>query len=1713
MAARAYSLVFLLFLTTWLSGCNDQDDAAKAASDVAQSQTTSQTATTASPAPAAAEVSANSTDTAASTASTPTSAEVPADQVQPAVAEGDAEQGKALQQPVLDMVAVKKKYADVPFKVLDIGQGSYKGSLAASVILSAPADLTQDLSKWLTLSRADGKAVDGGWIADDSGTRLYFPYLEPETQYHIRVNEGLPSALGASLKITDRVVASQQADITTPSLQKSLSFASQGNFLAHRLTKGLPITAVNVSDVEVDFYRLEDNDLPWFLSSYGNSNRLYGWDAESVLKRTPRVYSGRFDLQLPANTRGTRYIPISNVPALQGNGVYLAILREVGFYGEKFTSTWFAVTDLGVHVRLYDKTMTVSVASLASADPVAGVQLQMLDGDGNSLWSGEADKDGIASVPATELKSGKARLLLAHKDGDTTLVKLYGPALDLSEFDIQGRPQQAQSLFLYSPRDLYRPGETVPISALLRDGDGKAVPGVVLQSELRQPDGRVVRTERLQPGVLNYYEASFAIAKDAPTGDWSVSVTLPDHSRQDYTFKVEDFLPERMTLAMEGPQQILAHESFSLQLDGRYLYGAPANGNRVQTQLVAKRSAHPFANLQDFYFGDVNDTSFERREDLDDVLLDDQGKGTLELSSFWDRLGSPLQLRLYESLLDSGGRPVTRRFISEVLPAPQLVGIRPQFRDDETDSDSDAHFELVLTDGEKKLAASGLTATLIREERNYHWTYSEADGWSSDYTVRQYPVTSQTISVEADKTATLAMPVEWGYYRLEVTNPATKLVSSYRFLAGWMQDDNALAGRPDRIGLALDKKAYKVGDTIKLKVQPPAPGKGFVTVESDKQLYRQAVSVPAEGAVVEIPVDAAWDGHHDLYINMTLVQPGSERVEKLPRRMMGIQYLPLDREERHLQVSLQAPEKALPETTVTVPVTLTSSGSLPKTARVTLAAVDMGVLNISDFKTPDPFGWFFAQRRYAIDSRDSYGDLIEGEDGDFAKLQFGGDGDLNRGGSEPPSDVQIVSLFSGLVDVDAEGKAQVPLTLPDFNGRVRLMAVAFGDDAYGSAEQEMQVAAPLVTQLTKPRFLASGDQAEIVLDLHNLSGVTQKASIDVSTENGLSFTDQPDPLHWQKQVELAVNQKLSLHIPVTAGQEFGLIPIRAAISGLHDLPEGARDQFVRETSLRVRPAWAPSRLSWQQAIHPGQAFQLPQSAAAALIPSSIKGSLSLSSLPPLNVSEYLQALKAYPYGCLEQTTSGVFPQLYINDDLLARMGIAGDDAQTRKQALEMAIQRLFGMQQSSGGFGLWNSDSPEEYWLTVYVTDFLMRAREAGFAIPAKNLQDALSRLNDYVRSPDMINSYYMDEQERSRFAVQAYAGQVLARTGQAPLSELRNLYDNQRQNAAPLPLLQLGLALAKSGDAPRSQQAIRQALADFAKQPKESRGYAYYADYGSPIRDRALALYWLVEAGQPAEQWQPLLFDLSSRLKQREWFSTQESNALFLAGSAVMRSEGKAMSLMLSHGDSSESLDQTSVQMPADAELVGQGMEVLNQGSADAYLNLTLLGYEQHLPKAINKGLQVQRSLFSADGVPLQQAGGADNGTITLKTGDMVLVRLDVQSDESAHHVMVVDLLPAGLELENQNLATSVALADVMVEGSKISEVMQYQDIRHQEYRDDRYVAAVEMSSRRAQLYYLARAVSPGTYTLAPTYAEVMYDPQVRHQGGRQPQLVVKGR
>ena len=1568
--------------------------------------------------------------------------------------------------------------------------------LAIALEFSQPLVGTQDFDRLVTF--AEPVAEPSSWTLDDSGTVLRYPHVRPDQHYTVRIAAELTAADGT------RLPGALEEKVYTGELEPVVGFASQGSVLPARESRGLPVVSVNVAEVDVEFLRVREASLPKFFAEFQRGGRRGSWELDSRWnERTPLsqlaepVYVNRFVLGGERNERVLTYLPLQDIAELQQPGLYFAVMKRTGSFEDQFETAYFTVSDLGLHARAYKDKLFVHTASLRDGAAVGNAELRVLDARGETIYKATTDGNGNALADYT---LDAAHVLVASRGNDVAMLPFNQPALDLSEFAVSGRESAWFDVFAWSGRDLYRPGETVRVSALLRDHDGRPVAAKdgkaqALFVRLKQPDGKPFFETRLQAGALGYYSFEKEVPADAPTGRWQVEFRTDPSSRQavqGMTLRIEEFLPERMKLDLDAAGTVLRPgEPIRLQATGAYLYGAPAAGNRFTARLAVAVEQHPVEGMPGWFFGDPTLQLPKDARDVIDATLDARGRLEQDIALPEEvKPATPVAAVVSGSLYESGGRSVDRTLRRVLWPAQALVGVRPLFDDKEgTDANGSAAFELLRVDSEgQPRPLAGLQVTLVREHRDYHWRHDEDGGWDYEYSSRFENV--ETRGIDAGATAVrFSFPVEWGEYRVDVLDPETKLVTRYPFRAGWGWGDGnrGLDARPDKVKLALDRTAYRAGDRMTVTVTPPHPGKGLLMVESDRMLYVQAIDARA-GSRFEIQVTEDWE-RHDVYVTALVFRGGSATSKITPARAVGVAHVPMDRRDRRVAVGLKVPERIRPEGPMQV--VLSAPQLAGKEAWATVSAVDVGILNITRYPVPDARAHFFAQRRLGVDAWDVYGRVIESFEGGTARMRFGGDMPLAAmpQARRPTARVQTVDLFSGPVRLDASGNAKLRLQVPDFNGTLRVSALVYSADSYGSRDVETVARAPVVAEASMPRVLAPGDRATVTLDLTNFTG--KAGRFDVRVE-GIGPLDVGEGT---RSVELAADGKTTLNFPLVARTGYEVAKVRVRVDG-----NGA--SVDRRYDLPVRPAWPSVLRSRSQVLQSATPVSLDASLAQGLMAGSVTAQFTVSALPPIPFASAIRGALDYPYGCAEQTASKGYAALQLDEATAAMLGIRDVDASKRRQYVEGAFGRLASMQLRSGHFSMWGSDGYVNPALTPYIVEFLLDARDAGFNVPEQVLQKALERLGeDLLAGGEQF--YGQDHREHLRFAYQAHAGYVLARVNRAPLGTLRALYDNDRgKSLTALSLAHLGLALSLQGDRARGDKALEQAFDKPQSRPR------YLWDYGSDLRDRALMIALTHERDLDRAAWDAKAIDIGRDLDARRgggrlYLSTQEQIALARLGRALVAAAGKDVSGTLVEGGVGQPVAPARmVGRTYDATTLAKGVRFEPVGEPPLFVTIDVAGVPVDAPAMDESRVRVQRTLYTTEGRPWSP--------VPLKEGEALIVALSLTADVDMRDALVTDLLPAGLEIDNFNLGDAKQWADVVVDGITVSDRESAATVRHEEFRDDRYVAALDLRrGDTARVFYLVRAVTPGSYTVPPPLVEDMYRPDIRGVGRAAPATI----
>ncbi len=1498
-----------------------------------------------------------------------------------------------------------------------------------------------------------------------SGDRLCVSGLDFGTRYDLRLRAGLPGA-GEDVRLAQDLTY----DVYMPDRPSSLTFlGDRGYILVKDLAKGLPIRAVNLPTADLRIVRINDRNLVPQLAhnDLAGQGQIYPGKVGRFLDDNGvEIWSGKLDL--PAAKRNESLdsqIPLADLGLDPGPGLYLAVARNPDSESwDPWASQWFLVSDIGLTSFQGDNGLWVFARSLLNAEPQPGMEIHLLAKDNAILATAKTDAQGQASFDAAVLRGpgGNApRALLAYGDaGDFAVLDLEAPTLDLSDRPIAGRaPPAAVEAYLYSERGIYRPGEQVHLVGLLRDRDLKAAGRMPVTFKLWRPDGVQFRSQVADDAGGGAHSWTIDLPGTARTGLWEATAHLgpkgPAIGR--VSFEVEDFVPPQIEFDLETKDKMASFgEPITAEILADYLYGAPAANLAGEYSLIIQEAEAPFKDFAQYHFGLVEKSLRPQRSDPETFTTDDAGKAQLKAVPE-DRPNSmaPLEVALRATVFDIGGRGVNRRVTLPLEDKPYYLGIRPGFEGGSVGEGQQASFQVVALDRSgNEQSVDEVDFNVYREDYDYIW-YREYGEWKARWTVRSTLVDQGTIFLTPGQPGEIDYTPDWGQFRVEVTADSGAVASSLRFSGGWWRDPSA--DTPDDVEVSLDKKQYQGGETAKVFVKPPFDAQVLVTVADASLRMTKTVEIARDGGVVEIPVSKDWTA--GAYVMATAFPKTPASIAAMPTRAVGLAWLARDQAPFALAVSLDLPDKIEPSRKLEIPVSVTGA-SAGAEVHLTLAAVDDAVLQLTGYQPPDPLGWLLSKQIFSVSLHDLYGYLITPQGQVFAKLRSGGDQEGRNLESLPERSSKVVSLFSGVVQVDADGKAKVVLDIPDFNGRLRVMAVVWSPAKLGSVNETMIVRAPLIAEVTLPRFLAPNDIAQSLLVLRNLDGATGDYSVEVTGDDVVSVSGgalEAKDLAQGKEAR----RPQSLH-----AERMGVANLKLKVSG----PNGY--SLERDFVISVRPASpfvTERKLAW---LKPQTSTTVSAATATGYWPDSAEVGLSISAAPEFDIVGLLGALDRYPYGCAEQTTSRALPLLYANN-LAKNLGLEDDAGIALK--VQQSIYRLINQQNGGGGFGLWGTYGTPQVWLSAYVTDYLTRAKDAGYHVPEAGYDRALDFL-------EQATQRYLDDPED--FAAYAYAQYVVTRAGRGDLSELRYFYET-RFDKLPTTFArsQFAAALAYLGDRNRAEAAFANAeLPDSNQQVR-------WTDYGTKLRDDAALVALLAESGLSAPDLlkssvQRLVDDFSDSGQ----LSTQEMAWLILASQGLVKDAGK-----VSLAVDGKALPQDSNafhRLLKLSEGAKQSLTVENRGKDPLFQVVSVAGVPEAPLPADKNGFELRRRVFDLKGYPVAFAD--------MKQGESYVVVLEGRAtDGRSHRALLVDLLPAGWEIENAALGQGEPL-------ESFPWLKELSEAEHREARDDRFAAAFDLTPKKSgfRTAYIVRAVTPGEFVLPGSYIEDMYSPDLSARG-----------
>ncbi len=1506
-----------------------------------------------------------------------------------------------------------------------------------------------DFSPFVTVDGAAPVAVQA------NGKELCVDGLKRGVRTALLVRDGLPA------EIDEKTLKPVTLSVFIRDRAPTVRFTGQNYVLPGAGRHGVPLVSVNASEIAVDIYHIPQQGLAGFVKGSQFLSQISSQDARAIAEDSgENVWSGTLTAEVKSNEEVTTSFPLDEAIKNRAPGVYVMVAAPKDARADDWeakATQWLLVSDLGLTTYSNQSGLSVFLRSLNTAKPLADVEITLIARSNAVLGTAKTNADGLATFDGGLMRgtggNAPAIVTASGANNDFGFIDIGRAAYDFSDRGVGGRPAPGPiDLFMYTERGIYRPGHTVHLALLARDDKAEAITGLPLTLIVSRPDGVEFQRYTVKDQGQGGYALDIPLKTTAMRGMWTVAAyTDPKQEAISSTrFRVDDFVPDRIEFDLKSEAKALAlNGPTEATVDARFLYGAPASDLHVEGDLVLTPTRQ-IPGFDGYFFGMEEKNPATGRTELNDLgNTDEGGKATISVQpTEVPQTTQPLTATLNVRVVEGSGRAVERQLTLPVANAAGMIGIKPAAL--EFQEGGLAAFDIIAIDAAQARVASGpLSWELAHVRDDFQW-YQKDGRWTYESTEYTDRVANGKTEAQADVAAHVEGKLDWGHYRLTVqSDDPNGPIASYDFYAGWYRP-LVSSDSPDVLQIALDKDKYKIGDTAVVKIAPRFAGTALVNVVGETLIDMKAADIAAEGGEVRFTVTDKWTP--GTYITATLFRPAGGD-SKMPGRAIGIIPATKDETARTLAVTLDPPKQIVPRSTLSVPLTV-SNVPAGEQVFVTVAAVDVGVLNVTHYTPPDADGWYYGQRRLAMELRDIYGQLINGALGNAGAIRSGGGDEdeaaLDTKGNPPAA--EVVSLFSGIVSVGADGKAKVDFAVPEFNGTLRLMAVAWSKTAVGDTSTDVISRDPVVISEGLPRVMAPGDATRLRLDIDNTDGPDGAYALAVTPSSGLTI-DQA-----QNSITLKKGKRVALSLPMTA-QAVGLQKIDVTLT--HD--SGVKVE--KHMAVWVRPGQPYASARRIVTLKPGESLDLSAEMLAGKVGGTGSLTVAITRSGALDVPGILQALDRYPYGCSEQLTSRALPLIYLSD-VAARSGLEGDTA--IKDRVQDAIYRVLSNQSSEGAFGLWGPNATGDLWLDSFVTDFLTRAREEGYDVPQQAFESALANLQNVIGITPNVEEKPADI---------AYALYVLARNKKASIGDLR-FYAETKLDSFPSPMAraQLGAALALYGDKPRAQAALAAAYKALLSRKEED---WLRLDYGSNMRDTAALLALTLESDPQSDLVPKLSAALVRFQKAARWTSTQEDTWMLLAAHGLQKA---ADAPKISIGGTNFAGDY--VQKFTDGDLV-QPVQVTNTSDRPVDAVLTTSGVASTPAPAGGDGFTITRSYYNFD--------GSDADLSKLKQNDRMVVVIKVgQKNSWPSKIMVTDLLPSGLEIDNPSLVISASAAnfDWLPEAPTNA---------YLEFRDDRFAAALTRENgdnADVTFAYVVRAVTPGQFTLPPAQVEDMYRP-----------------
>ena len=1325
------------------------------------------------------------------------------------------------------------------------------------------------------------------------------------------------------------------------------------------------------------------------------------------------------------------------------------------YYYNKKIATNILATDLGVIVkRGEDKSYFITVSDIVSTDPVSSATVDLYNYQQQKIATSSTDSDGMVSFQLDKM----AYFAIITKGKNSTYVKLDDElSLSLSNFDVSGETlQKGLKGYLYGERGVWRPGDTLFLGFILNDNANKLPANHPIKFKLSDPSGKAIYENVVVGNEMNHYKFVVPTISSAPTGSWEAIVSIGG-ARFYKNIKIETIKPNRLKIKNSFNESILSARTNSVNnIQVLWLHGAVAKDLKTEVQAKFSQQVTSFKGYDSYVFDDPTRKFSTEEVTIFSGKIDANGRASIPIKpTLTGQAPGMLKAAFMTTVYENGGDTSTDVSATTYSPYETYIGLKTPEPNKygQLETRKNNRFEIVSVDEKgRPKAVQNLEVKVYKTESRWWWDASSDNlsSYSSSNTTTAFR--NFRVSTNAQGKASVQFAVtddEWGRYLVRVSDTngghatGQTVYIDYPYDSGRTRTESG--ENASMLKFSANKTKYAVGDEAKIFIPSSEGGRVLISVENGTKVIKQFWAKTKQSET-EVTLPITSEMAPNVYINCTLLQPHANTKNDSPIRMYGI--IPIEVVDKNtvLEPILKMPDVLKPEQTVTVNI----SEKQGKAMTYTIAVVDEGLLDLTRFKTPNAWDDFYTREALGVRTWDIYDDVIGAYGGKVNQVfSIGGDEDLGGSNAKKANRFKPVVVYLGPFKLEKGGNANHKIKLPKYIGSVRTMVVAANAEssAYGKAEKATQVKSPLMVLASLPRKISPSENVTIPVTLFATEKNIKNVKLQIITNNGVrvignsvqnvAFTEPDEKMAYFNLTVGNVTGVGKIQIIATSGSEKSVYNVEIDITNPNPVTTNFTDIIVEPNSSKT--------ITWN----------------AFGVAGSNKAKMEASSNPTIDFTRRLEYLIQYPHGCVEQTTSAAFPQLYLNDvvdiDVIQKQKI--------QKNVTAAIQRLGGFQIANGGFSYWPGQNFSDDWGTSYAGHFLIEAEKKGYVLPISFKSKWISFQQKEAKNWRLQKQYGND-------LAQAYRLYTLALAGSGDLASMNRLRETKDISNESKLRLAAAYALLKQNQAGLS--LLNKSVID----DDAYNSYDYYY-YGSNDRNRAMALETLILLGQKPKAF-VMATKLAKNLSSYQYMSTQTTAYSLYAMAKFAQSNGsKGVAIQFTNGGKSEvvSTAKTTIQRTLVAKLGVNSMTIKNNKNNTIYVRILNSGI---LPVGQE---QVQQSNLNASVVFKDRKGAKVSVTkIAQGTEFYAEVTLTNRKNEYVQNVALTQIIPSGFEIVNTRFTDF---------GDATENVADYIDIRDD--RTNYYFGMKPNETRKFKI--LLNASYLGKYYLPGLQCEAMYD------------------